>query len=210
MHYCLPLIPIVQLLLIEMNYRIRVVASVVYYDLRFNLLSFIPHCSPTPLLSRPQCRCFIVKCLPLMVGRYSCICQVIVALPSSPFIQRCGALFCCVNNIGDTKCYNEWYHILAFIVLPLIILFPFGLVYLTNGASQKGVSLRRQLTIVYRSRLIGRWGTALQMFRRGLLVIVSTFTLIPETVRFKSTHTTNHFLISYPRVASVLTRCLPS
>jgi hypothetical protein len=63
-------------------------------------------------------------------------------------------------------------------VLPVAILFPFGLVYLATTKA----SIRRPLMIVYRTPLIGRWGAANQMLRRLILVIISTFTLIPQTV----------------------------
>jgi hypothetical protein len=61
---------------------------------------------------------------------------------------------------GNIKCWHEWYHVLAFILLPLTLLFPFVLVYFASSIS----TIRRPLTIVYRTRIIGRWGADEKMF----------------------------------------------
>jgi ABC-type uncharacterized transport system permease subunit len=73
------------------------------------------------------------------------------------------------------------YHILAFFILPITIIYPFILVHLTRSSNG---SIRRQLTIVYRSSFgMKKYGTAIQMLRRLILVIIFTFTQIPETVQ---------------------------
>jgi small-conductance mechanosensitive channel len=82
---------------------------------------------------------------------------------------------------------------MAFIVLPVVIIFPFLLVYLatssliTNDAYDTVITwkatIRRPLVIVYRTSLTKRWGAASQMLRRLILVITATFTQIPQTVR---------------------------
>jgi hypothetical protein len=87
---------------------------------------------------------------------------------------------------------------MAFIVLPLILVFPFALVYIASHRSKSPMasSIRSPLIMAYRSRRISQYGAACQMFRRLLLVVVSTFTLVPETVgpSFASLH--HHLLIS--------------
>jgi hypothetical protein len=83
---------------------------------------------------------------------------------------------------GSVECYSESYHFIAFLMLPGLIVFPLILSYFARGKSSRS-SVGQQLTIVYRTPLIGRWGAAIQMYRRLLLVIVATFTQIPQTVQ---------------------------
>jgi hypothetical protein len=84
---------------------------------------------------------------------------------------------------GDIECYGQWYHIMTFCLLPFIAAFPFGLAYIAHRRRIGLNAIRRQITVIYRSRAIAKWGHTVQMFRRFLLVTISTFAQVPETVR---------------------------
>jgi hypothetical protein len=83
---------------------------------------------------------------------------------------------------GEIECYSKWYHTMGFIFLVIVIVFPFSLVYLASRRVTSWKLVRRNLRIIYRTRLIGIWGQCIQMIRRLILVAVSTFLRVPETV----------------------------
>jgi hypothetical protein len=68
-------------------------------------------------------------------------------------------------------------------LLIIAIGFPFGLAYLASRpVSSSMYIVKRQITIVFRTSLIGRWGICIQMFRRLIMVLIHVFTQVPETV----------------------------
>jgi hypothetical protein len=78
---------------------------------------------------------------------------------------------------------SGWYHLLAFFLLPFIGLFPFLLLWITTRSTSVAARpIRRQVTMVYRTWNIGRWGNCIQLLRRLILVTIATFTQNPEAV----------------------------
>jgi hypothetical protein len=89
---------------------------------------------------------------------------------------------------GSVECYDHWYHVMAFLMLPVAVLFPFGLASIARlapSSSRKWRPVRRAITIAYRhdpNGLVSMWGECVQYLRRFLLVVVSTFIQSFETV----------------------------
>jgi hypothetical protein len=59
--------------------------------------------------------------------------------------------------LGSVECYKEWYHLMAFILVTITIVFPFSLIFMVSR-SEGMEAVRRQLTIIYRTKQIGIFG----------------------------------------------------
>jgi hypothetical protein len=100
-------------------------------------------------------------------------------------------------KIGNIECYGMWYHWLAFIILPLTLMYPFVLARIARSTSSSFIHIRMAITMPYRHQLhahsnvhdhdnhdlIIRWAECIQYLRRFVLVILATFLQSPETVQ---------------------------
>lgn len=84
---------------------------------------------------------------------------------------------------GNTECYRHWYQVMAFILLVGCVFFPFALLYVATRTRGKSTAIvRHAITVMYRTKYIGARGQCIQLLRRFILVLISTFTQVPETV----------------------------